>query len=135
MPTRTVVEDQGYDSATFSWDKITHSLEPEIEVLPEEDQRYFSSKIKLLLGKEIRLSNIPKEFIFVYIRWADWIITLNRYPMVVNQEFIRSEIAKLLNRYGIRISQDGLGWKFGPMGFQQQHVKQEIIGPKETQKI
>lgn len=130
-----ISEDKAYDSATFSWDKITHSLEPEIEILPEDDRRYFSSKIKLLIGKEIRLSNIPKEFMLVYIRWADWIIRLNRYPMVISPEFIRSEIARLLNRYGIRISQDGLGWKFGPMGFQQSHIKQEIIQPKEMDKI
>lgn len=50
--------------------------------------------------------------------------------MVINPEYIRSELGKLLNRYGIRISENGLGWKYGPMGFQEQKLKQEIIEPK-----
>ena len=53
---------------------------------------------------------------------------LSRYPMLINEEYILSQIALFLNAHGELISLDGLGWKYGPMGFQQQSVKQEIIG-------
>lgn len=115
-----------------TWDKITHSLEPEIQPLTDpKDRAYFNSKIKFLIGKEIRLSNIPSKFLYSgYIQRNDWIINLTKYPMVLTQEYVRSEIEKILFRLGIRISEDGLGWKYGPMGFQQSKVTQELLQPK-----
>jgi hypothetical protein len=125
---RVIYEDQrdSYERASFQWDKITHSLEPELAKLPKKDRKYFESKVKLLIGKEIRLSNIPPRHIYMYIRRGDVIIKTMRYPMLFDNEFIRSEIAKLLFRLGIRISEDGLGWKYGPMGFQESTVKQQV---------
>ena len=133
-----IIEDKGsYAGESFNWDKITHSLEPETEVLPEDDRRYFESKVKLLIGKEIRLSNIPKgEHMYACILRSDWCLNLMSYPMVVTPEYIRREIAKLLNRLGLRISEEGLGWKYGPMGFQHasQKVVQEVVGTTEKGK-
>lgn len=124
----TMSDEGSYERASFSWDKIVHSLEPETSILPEDDRRYFESKVKLLIGKEIRLSNILARHEYIYFRRGDLIFKSMRYPMLFPDEFIRSEIAKLLFRLGIPISRDGLGWKFGPMGFQQQQVKQEVVG-------
>jgi len=115
-----------YESSTYDWNKISHSLKPEIDTLPERDRAYYK-KVIFLIGKEIRLSNIPTKFMYIYIRWADWIFKILRYPMLFPDEFIRAEIGRYLNRLGLRISENGLGWKFGPMGFQQQTVKQEVI--------
>ena len=125
---RIIYEDQkdSYERASFQWDKITHSLEPELAKLPKKDRRYFESKVKLLIGKEIRLSNIPPKHIYMYIRRGDIILKTMRYPMLFDEEFVRSEIAKLLFRLGIRISEEGLGWKFGPMGFSQSTIKQQV---------
>ena len=127
------MSDEGsYERASFSWDKIVHSLEPETKILPEDDRRYFESKIRLLIGKEIRLSNILPKHEYSYILRGDLIFDDMRYPMLFPDEFIRSEIAKLVYRLGLPISRDGLGWKFGPMGFQQQHVKQEVVGMPQS---
>jgi hypothetical protein len=125
-----ISEDKTSDQQGFNWNKISASLEPEIHMLPEEDRRYFKSKVKLLIGKEIRLSNIPKEHMYVYIKRVDWILLLLRYPMYVTPEFIRGEITKFLSRLGLQISEKGLGWKYGPMGFQHSSIKQEIIQPE-----
>lgn len=131
MAIRIEEDRESYASAGFQWDKITHSLEPEIQPLTDpKDRAYYTSKIKFLIGKEIRLSNIPSQFLYGYLLRNDWIISLTKYPYVLTQEYVRSEIEKMLFRLGIRISEDGLGWKYGPMGFQQSKVTQELIQPK-----
>jgi len=130
MAIRIEEERGSYAASGFQWDKITHSLESEVTTLLDpRDREYFKSKIKFLIGKEIRLSNIPARFLFGYLLRNDWIVTLTKYPMVLPQEYIRSEIEKILFRLGIRISVEGLGWKYGPMGFQQSKVTQELIQP------
>ena len=65
---------------------------------------------------------------YIYFLRSDWISNVLRYPMLFPDEYARSEISKLLTRLGLRISENGLGWKFGPMGFQEQTIKQEVIG-------
>ena len=124
-----ISDDKEYQSANIAWDKITHSLEPEIENLTDEsDKRYFSSKIKFLIGKDIRLSNIQNSAqLYFFMFFAEFIIYLTRYPMLIDEEYIRSQIALFLNAHGELISLEGLGWKYGPMGFQQQSLKQEVI--------
>ena len=96
--------------------------------MPEGDKEYFESKIKFLIGKDIRLSNIPTQHMYIYFLRSDWIYNVLRYPMLFPDEYARSEISKFLTRLGLRISENGLGWKFGPMGFQEQTIKQEVIG-------
>jgi hypothetical protein len=125
-----IVEDRNEDHSNFAWDKVTHSLEPEIETLTDEsDRRYFTSKIKFLIGKDIRLSNIQNNAqLYFFLFYSEFIVFLTRYPMLIDDEYIRSQLALFLNAHGELISLDGLGWKYGPMGFQQQYVKQEIIG-------
>lgn len=125
-----ISEDRGgtYDRVSFDWDRITHSLEPEVSSLPKKDREYFESQVKLLIGKEIRLSNISEKHIYLYIKRGDYIFRCMRYPMLFPPEYIRSEIGQLLYRLGIPISKEGLGWKYGPMGFQQQKITQEVIG-------
>jgi hypothetical protein len=124
-----IIEEKEYGPAAIAWDKITHSLEPEIDTLEDNsDRRYFASKIKFLIGKDIRLSNIQNSAqLYFFMFYAEFIIYLTRYPMLIDEEYIRSQIALFLNAHGELISLDGLGWKYGPMGFQQQSVKQEVI--------
>jgi len=119
---------ESYEKASFNWDKITHSLEPETESLPQRDKEYFESSISFLIGKDIRLSNLPEKWLYVYMQRSDFIFTLTWYPMLVPHEYINKQIGMFENRLGLPISLDGLGWKFGPMGFQQQHIRQEVIG-------
>lgn len=128
-----IIEEKGYDQQTFVWDKIAHSLEPEIENLEDpSDRRYFQSKIKFLIGKDIKLSNIMSTAqLYYFMFYARFIIYLTRYPMLIDEEYIRSQIALFLNKHGELISFEGLGWKFGPMGFQQQKITQEVIQSPE----
>jgi len=129
-----ISEDKEYDRAAFSWDKISHSLEPEINTLSDDaDIRYFTSKIKFLIGKDIRLSNIQNNSqLYYFLFFAEFIVMLTRYPMLIDDEFIRSQIALFLNSHGELISFEGLGWKYGPMGFQEHSVRQELLGGEKS---
>ena len=122
-----VIEDSSYKDESLSWDLIVHSFDPEIDLLPEGDKRYFSSMIYWLINKEPALSNIPPAHMFAYILRADYVFDLKSYPMYVSEEFVRKLLGKLLHRYKIRLSENGLGWLYGPLSHTKQHVKQEVI--------
>jgi len=113
----------------FDWEKIDHSLYPETKDLPPEDRKFFESKVKYLIGKEIKLSNIPPNLIFIFIKRIDWVIKIMRYPQMFSRNYVHFQIVALLARLGIQISVEGLGWKYGPMGFQfkEEHIKQELV--------
>ena len=129
MTSLTMNDSSSIGGIRFEWDKIKHSFEPEIKDLPDEDRRFFESKVKLLIGKEIKMSNIPANKIYMYIKRLDWVIKIMRYPQLFSRDYVRYEIVQLLFRLGVQISVEGLGWKYGPMGFQyqKQHVKQELV--------
>lgn len=134
MPSITMQDSSSIGGIRFEWDKIKHAYEPEIKDLAKEDRQFFESKVKLLIGKEIKLSNIPREKLYMYIKRLDWVVKIMRYPQLFSRDFVRYEIVQLLFRLGIQISVDGIGWRYGYGGFshQQQHVKQELVGyPKE----
>jgi hypothetical protein len=121
------IDDQKVQSA---WNEIVLSFEPLVDSLENpQDKAYFKSMVKLLIGKEIRLSNIPAKHMYIYMRRLDLILKSLRYPQLFPEEFLRSEIARMLFGLGIRISEDGLGWKYNPMTYSHQNVtqKQEVI--------
>lgn len=130
-----VIEDKGsFENATIAWDKITHSLEPETKTLPVEDRRFFESSIKFLIGKDTKLSNIKPDYMYYFMMEKKRILTLYAYPMVITGEYRRRKMTDFLGDLSLLLSENALAWKFGPMGFQSSHVKQEIIQPivKET---
>lgn len=127
-----ISEDKSYEQQSFQWDKIVHSLELEIDDLPEEDRRYFGGIVKFLLNKETRLSNIPSRLIYYYMQSKNHLLLLTRYPMYVTPEYLRSIFAEHLGDLSILLAEDALAWKYGPMGFQESHVKQEITQKPEV---
>jgi len=122
-----VIEERG-EGATFDWEKVAATLEPETKLMPKEDRRYFESRIKFLIGRLTRLSNIKREHLSYYMDHASWILKIHLYPMLFYEEYYRKEIAEYMNELGLPLSIDALGYKFGPMSYQIQHVKQEVIG-------
>jgi len=125
-----IIEDKGsFEGATLAWDKITHSLEPETSTLPAEDRRYFESSIKFLIGKDTKLSNIKPEHMYYFMMEKKRILTLYAYPMVITGEYRRRKMTDFLGDLSLLLSENALAWKFGPMGFQESRVKQEIIQP------
>lgn len=131
----TMSDDSGKDSyerASTFWDRISHALGPEIEDLSEEDQRYYR-KVKFLIDKEPKLANYPRNYLYYFIRLARNVFTLSYYPMVISDEYLRRKLAEYVNTTSSTLAVDGLAWKFGPMGFQQQKIVQEVVGiPQQT---
>jgi len=107
------------DSIRGSWKQIVYALEPLTDTLPEPYSSYFKSPVKLLIGKDISLANIPQRHMYSYIQQAEYILTLIYYADIVDINFILREVSKYLNRLGLSMSEDGLFMKYGPMGFQQ----------------
>ena len=107
------------------WEKIVYALEPLTDTLPEPYRTYFESPVKLLIGKDISLANIPKRHMYSYIQQAEYILTLIYYSNIVDLGFILRNVSQYLNRLGLSMSEDGLFMKYGPMGYQQ--VTQRLI--------
>lgn len=130
-----IYEDDSYKEQSLSWDKVVHSFDPEIDILPEGDKRYFQSLIYWLVNKESALSNIPPSHMYSYIKRADFIFDLKSYPMVINAEFVRKQLGMLIHRYKIRLSENALAWLFGPLSHTTQHVKQELVQHQPVQPL
>jgi len=135
MPQQITIGESSYKDESLAWDKVVHSFDPELEILPKGDQSYFSSRLYWLINKEPALSNIPPEHMYAYIKRADFIFNCESYPMIVSEEFCRKELAKLLHRYKIRLSENALAWLFGPLSHTTQHVKQEIVQKQQPPSI
>jgi len=132
MVSYKLTEDKSYEHAVFDWQRISHSLQPETKVLSKEDRRFFETIIWFIVGKEVKLANIERRQYLFFKLFGDHILNLNSYPMLITKEYVRKMVAKFIKDLGLTISIDGLGWKFGPMGFQQQKVTQELIQPSVT---
>jgi hypothetical protein len=110
-------------------EKIMMSLNPETKDLPKDDRLFFESKVRYLIGKEIKLSNIPPDKVSRYYRRVQWVIKIMRFPQLFSKDYIRFQLVELLAKLGLQLSIDGLAWKYGFMGFQSktEHYTQELI--------
>ena len=129
MPESMVVQGEPLSSENIrqGWRQIVYALEPLTDTLPEPYRTYFKSPVKLLIGKDISLANIPQKHMYSYIEQAEYILTLIYYASIVDINFILREVSKYLNRLGLSMSAGGLFIKYGPMGFSSQQVTQRLI--------
>jgi len=136
MAERMIVEGQPVTSESIRgvWKSIVYALEPLTDTLPEPYRSYFHSPVKLLIGKDISLANIPPRLMYTYIEQGEWILSIIYYANVVNLEYILRETSKYLNRLGLSMSENGLFIKYGPMGFQQITQRLESVGMPERKK-
>lgn len=113
------------DDIRGSWKQIVYALEPLTDTLPEPYRSYFKSPVKLLIGKDISLANIPSRHMYSYIQQAEYILTLIYYADIIDIRFILRNVSQYLNRLGLSMSEDGLFMKYGPMGYQQ--ITQRLV--------
>ena len=129
---RTIIQDEGsYEGESFRWELTKHFYTPDTSKLPDREKEYFESAISLLTGKEIRTSNIRKEWLYYYFIFKDYILTLTWYPMLVPPEYINKEIASFLNELGLPMSIDAIGTLEGPLSHTRQSVKQTVTAPPD----
>ena len=121
------------DSIRQGWRQIVYALEPLTDTLPSPYRDYFKSPVKLLIGKDISLANIPRHHMYTYIQQAEYILTLIYYADIIDINFILREVSKYLNRLGLSMSEDGLFMKYGPMGYQQVTQRLVSVGMPERQ--
>ena len=125
------------DSIRSGWKQIVYALEPLTDTLPQPYREYFKSPVKLLIGKDISLANIPPRHMYSYIQQAECILTWIYYADVVDIRFILREVSKYLNRLGLSMSENGIFMKYGPMGYQQvtQRLVQSVGMPERNRRI
>lgn len=118
----------------FDFEKVVHALQPEIKDLPDEDKKFFRRAVKFLIGKEIRLSNLSERKAALIQRRVDHIVHLMQYPQILNRDYVRYQLVKLLARLGLPLSIDALGFKFGPMSYQfkTEQSRHEVLDITKT---
>lgn len=131
---KTIVEGQPVtgEGLRASWEKIVYALEPLTDTLPEPYRTYFRSPVKLLIGKDISLANIPPRYMYSYIQESEKIYTYIYYADILNMDFILREVSKFLTRLGLSMSESGLFMKYGPMGYQTVTQRLVSVGMPES---
>jgi hypothetical protein len=120
-------EVQPSEGMRSSWEKIMIALQPIVDNLPrKEDRDYFKGILSFLIGKEPRISNIPKHLMFIYIRKARLISKFYYYRNIISMDYIKRLLIDFLSELALSLGEDGLFIKYGFGGFQQSFVQQKI---------
>jgi hypothetical protein len=133
----TITETQDINAMKASWAQTILALQPLIDAIENpEDQAYFKGIASLLVGKDIRLANIPPRLMYIFIIKARRLYTLIYYSNIISLDYIRREVGDFITCLGLSVSEDALFIKYGIGGFQQQRqlIKQEYAGIPVTTK-
>jgi hypothetical protein len=123
------------ESLKSNWQQIMIALQPIVDNLPkQEDRDYFKGILSFLIGKEPRISNIPRNLMFIYIRKARLISKFYYYRNIISMEYIRRLLIDYLSEIALSLGEDGLFIKYGIGGYQRQFVEQKVIQEKEEEK-
>ena len=122
------------DNMKSNWQQIMIALQPIVDNIPkEEDRDYFKGILGFLIGKEPRISNIPKNLMFIYIRKARLISKFYYYRNIISMDYIKRLLIDYLSELALSLGEDGLFIKYGIGGYQQQFVQQRIIQDQSQQ--
>jgi len=115
-----------------NWQQIMIALQPIVDNLPKkEDRDYFKGILSFLIGKEPRISNIPKNLMFIYIRKARLITKFYYYRNIISMDYIKRLLIDYLSELALSLGEDGLFIKYGIGGYQKQFVEQHITQKQE----
>jgi len=126
------IQEESAMGSAIDWNKISQVYELDTKSLPEGDRLYFEGMVKFLTGEKIRLSNIKDRQLIYFMDFADRILTMMMYPMVLTREYVRKEVARYMNELGLPLSIDALGFLHGPFSFKQEQLRQELIQTDKT---
>lgn len=110
-------------------------LQPIVDNLPrKEDRDYFNGILSFLIGKEPRISNIPKNLMFIYIRKARLISKYYYYRNIISIDYIKRYLIDYLSELALSLGEEGLFIKYGMGGYSQQFVQQRVINEPPAEK-
>jgi len=122
------------DGMKSNWQQIMIALQPIVDNLPrEEDRDYFKGILSFLIGKEPRISNIPKNLMFIYIRKARQISKFYYYRNIISMDYIKRLLIDYLSELALSLGESGLFIKYGIGGHSQQFVEQRVTQSNQQQ--
>jgi len=130
-------EVQAPDSTRGNWQQIKTLFEPITANLPrKKDREYFQGFLGFNIGKEPRLSNIPKNLMYIYQKKSRLIAKYFYYRKILNMDWIREKEIQFLGDLALFVSEEGLLIKYGIGGTQRQYVEQKVeqISPQPKKK-
>ena len=130
-------EVQAPDNTRGSWQQMKTIFEPVTANLPKkEDKEYFQGFLSFNIGKEPRLSNIPKNLMYIYQKKQRLIEEYYRYRKILSMDWIRGKELTFLGDLALFVSEEGLLIKYGIGGYQKQYVEQRVeqIQPQPKKK-
>jgi hypothetical protein len=120
-------EVQAPDNTRGNWQQMKTIFEPVTANLPrKEDKDYFQGFLSFNIGKEPRLSNIPRHLMFIYQKKEHLISLFYFYRRILDMDWIRRNELDFLADLGLFVSEEGLLIKYGIGGFQRQYVEQKV---------
>lgn len=128
-------EVQAPDNTRGSWQQMKTIFEPVTANLPrKEDKDYFQGFLSFNIGKEPRLSNIPKNLMYIYQKKGQLISKYHFYRKILNMDWIRKNEINFLGDLALFVSEEGLLIKYGIGGFQRQYSETKIEQTQQTPK-
>jgi hypothetical protein len=120
-------EVQAPDNTRGGWQQMKTIFEPVTANLPrKEDKDYFQGFLSFNIGKEPRLSNIPKNLMYIYQKKQRLIEEYYRYRKILSMDWIRGKEITFLGDLALFVSEEGLLIKYGIGGYQKQYVEQKM---------
>lgn len=125
-----ITEDQSVESRKESMAKTILALEPITDSLTNKgDRQFFKGIPSLLIGKDIKLANIAKDKMYVFLLMGKLNFLYYYYQNIISRDFIRRNVGEYLNFGGSSVSEEALFIKYGIGGYTKQYLEQKVISP------
>jgi len=125
MPVQ-ITEVQPNQTVKHNWTELAVALQPIVDTLPKQDRDYFEGVLSFLIGKEPRMANIDKKFMWLFIQEGNLIVDMYSARKLISIDYIRGRLVKYLHKLALSLAEEGLLIKYGIGGYSRQYIEQKV---------
>lgn len=125
MPVQ-ITEVQPNQTVKHNWTEMAIALQPITETLSKEDRDYFEGPLSFLIGKEPRMANIDKKYMWLFIQEGNLIVDMYKAYKIYSINDSRSRLIKYLHKLALSLAEEGLLIKYGIGGYSRQYIEQKV---------